>query len=59
MQKLEDKIEDNDNYERRDTMIFSGNLLPAHSNMANCTVIIFNLTKEHLFAIFCRREIKN
>ena len=40
LQRLEFKIEGNDNYERRDTLIFSGKLLPAHSNMVNCAIII-------------------
>ena len=43
LQRLEDLSEENDNNELRDTLIFSGKLLPAHSNMENCAVIISKL----------------
>ena len=52
MQKLEDKIEDNDNYERRDTLLFSGKLnndtcFSAQSNIDNFPATISNQANDH------------
>ena len=38
--KLEEKIEDNDSYERRDTLVLSGSAIPPASNMENCPDIV-------------------
>ena len=46
--KLEDKIDDSDAYERRDTVLFSGEGLPAGSPTENLPAIICGLVKEKL-----------
>ena len=57
LNKLDDKIQDQDSYERRDTVILSGKLIPAESNMENCAVIASNLAKEHLSVIFSPSDV--
>ena len=46
--KLEDQLDDNDAYERRDTLIFSGSSLPTANENENCAEIIRNLAQEKL-----------
>ena len=46
--KLEERIESNDSYERRDTLIFSGSTIPAPNNSENCTQLVTGLIREHL-----------
>ena len=38
--KLEQKIEDNDSYERRDIFVLSGTSLPHISNRENCPQLV-------------------
>ena len=46
--KLEDKLDDNDNYERRDTLVFSGNSLPQVHESEVCSELIPKLVKDTL-----------
>ena len=46
--KLEEKIEDNDSYERRDTLVLSGSAIPPVSNMESCPDIVCKLVKDSL-----------
>ena len=46
--KMEDKIQENDNYERRDTLVFSGSSVPPINNMEVCTELVSNLVKNTL-----------
>ena len=45
---LEEKIEDNEAYERRDSLILSGNALPDGSTNENCLEVVQKLLTEHL-----------
>ena len=46
--KLEERIEQNDSYERRDTLVFSGSKLPPPSNSENCVTVVNNLLRDSL-----------
>ena len=46
--KLEERIEYNEAYERRDALVFSGSELPAPSNSENCPQLVGDLLKKHL-----------
>ena len=46
--RLENKIDDNDSYERRDTLLFSGNDMPMYSNNEDTSQIISTLLKNKL-----------
>lgn len=46
--KLEDRIDDADAYERRDTLLFSGDDIPAVSEGENCGQIVCDVIKEKL-----------
>ena len=46
--KLEDRIEDNDAYERRDTIIVSGKSIPAHSDGENSSEVACRIFREKL-----------
>ena len=46
--KLEERIEENDQYERRDTLIFSGPSLPPSTTNENCEHVIRSAIKNNL-----------
>ena len=46
--KMEEKVEDNDNYERRDTLVLSGNSLPPIQNNEICSQIVISMVKDVL-----------
>ena len=46
--KLEDQLDDNDAYERRDTLIFSGSSLPNFQQNENCPDLLRNIIKDNL-----------
>ena len=46
--KLEGMVDDGDAYERRDTVIFSGSAIPAHTTGENCIQIVQTIAKNHL-----------
>lgn len=46
--KLEEKIDDGDAYERRDTIVFSGGAVPQVSDGENCSTTVKNIVKEQL-----------
>ena len=46
--KLQDKIEDNDAYERRDTIMVSGNALPNYSDGENAAEIVCRVVRSKL-----------
>jgi hypothetical protein len=46
--KLEERIDDADAYERRDTLLFSGDDIPTVSEGENCGQIVCNVVKEKL-----------
>ena len=48
IQKLEEKIDDQEAYERRDTLIFSGEKLPTSTPQENCATIVCKLLEENL-----------
>ena len=48
LRKLEDKIEDNDSYERRDTVILSGHKLPNQTPNENTQNLVCSLIKDNL-----------
>ena len=48
VQKLEDKIEDNDAYERRDTIMISGNAVPNFTDGENTTDIVCQVVRSKL-----------
>ena len=55
---LEERIKENDIYERRDTLVFSGSKLPVRNVSENTSDIITNLVKTHLnFHEFSPSEI--
>ena len=45
--KLEEKIEENEAYERRDTLIFSGKKLPVVQNGENCSQVVCKLLADN------------
>ena len=48
VEKLKSYIDDSDCYERRDTIIFSGNKIPASNVGENCTEIVRQIVKNEL-----------
>ena len=46
--KLEEKVDDAEAYERRDTLVFSGEAIPQASDDDNCTSIVCDLVKNKL-----------
>ena len=48
MDKLEIKIDDNDAYERRDTVIISGTAVPAVANNENPLELMLSLVRHKL-----------
>ena len=46
--KLEEKIDENDAYERRDTLVLSGSCIPPTNNMESCPQLVCDLAKNHL-----------
>ena len=46
--KLEEKVDDAEAYERRDTLVFSGEAIPQVSDDENCTLEVCNLVKDKL-----------
>ena len=46
--KLEENIDNQDAYERRDTLVFSGKCLPQPKNIENCSQIIIDTVREKL-----------
>ena len=55
--RLEERTEDNESYERRDSLIFSGPKLPPYSGNENCVQIVRNLAREHLKISIPENEI--
>ena len=43
--KLDDKLDDNDAYERRDTLVISGSSVPTSTKMENCAQVACDLAK--------------
>ena len=48
IEDLENTVDGVDQYERRDTIIFSGPLLPEESQQENATTLITGIVKDHL-----------
>ena len=48
LKKVQIDLDNNDQYERRDTLILSGPNLPSSAQGENCKVIVQNLFREHL-----------
>ena len=48
MAKLEERIEEGESYERRDTLVFSGKTVPACSTSENVSNLVCSLIKENL-----------
>ena len=48
LHRMEEKVEDADAYERRDTLIFSGEAIPVVTDGEVCSKIVCNLTKDKL-----------
>ena len=48
VQELETRIDNVDQYERRDTIILSGSVLPNETTSENTTSVVLNTFKEHL-----------
>ena len=46
--RLEERIETNDQYERRDTLVLTGQVLPPVSTNENCAEIVKNLASKNL-----------
>ena len=46
VQSLDDKLEDAETYERRDTVVFSGSELPSVTESEDCTKIVIDLLKD-------------
>ena len=55
--KLNDKIEESDNYERRDTLVLTGDTLPPEKNMECCADIVVKLIKDNLKVNISPNEI--
>ena len=55
--KMENSIDDADAYERRDTVVFSGDEIPAVTSGENCANIIVNLLKNKMHIELQPREI--
>ena len=55
--KLEEKVDDQDAYERRDTLIFSGSSLPAVNPGENCTEIVKNLVQNEFQLIIATTDV--
>ena len=55
--KLEERIEEGDSYERRDTLLFSGNKIPPSNSSENTTGIICDLIREKLKINLAPEEI--
>jgi hypothetical protein len=54
---LEDRIDDADAYERRDTIIFSGKSVPLVSDEENCAAIVGSIMKEKLKLVMAPSDI--
>ena len=48
VKKLEEKFDESEEYSRRDTIILSGNDLPAGSSTENCTQVVMDIVKSKL-----------
>ena len=48
MEKIEDKLDSEDAYERRDSLIISGKKIPAYKNDENCEDLLFKALKDNL-----------
>ena len=57
IEKLEDKIDCNDAYERRDTIIISGKSVPPVGRDENCALLTCNLIKEKLNYVISPNDI--
>ena len=55
--RLEERIEDNDSYERRDTLILSGNKVPPVTSDENPAMLVRDLLKTHANYILQPNEI--
>ena len=55
--KLEEKIDENDQYERRDTLIFTGQDLPPVSTDENCVEVVKKIAQEKLQYILAPTDI--
>ena len=44
--KLEEKIDENDSYERQDTFVLSGTIIPLESNVENFPAVVCKLVKD-------------
>ena len=56
-EKLSEKIEENEAYERRDTLIFSGKKLPVVQNDENCANLVCGLLSENLNLVLSASDI--
>ena len=54
---LERKIDDNSQYERRDTLVISGNSIPTAQPNENCNLIVRSLIKEQTRLIIKEEDI--
>ena len=54
---LENKIDDNSQYERRDTLVISGKSIPTAQPNENCNIIVRNLIKEQTRLILKEEDI--
>ena len=54
---MEERIEDNESYERRDCLVFSGAKIPPHANDENCISIIQELARNNLKISIPENEI--
>ena len=57
LEKVEERIEDNESYERRDCLVFSGAKIPPHANNENCVRIIQELARNNLKISIPENEI--
>ena len=55
--KLEERIQCNDSYERRDTLVFPDSTIPTPSNSENCTQLVTGLIQEHLQVLLQQTEV--
>ena len=46
--KLEEKIDENDSYEGRDTLVISSSCIPSTNNMESCPQLVCDVAKNHL-----------
>ena len=55
--KLEDQLDDNDAYERKDTLIFSGASVPIVKEDEDCGLVLRNTVKDKLKFVLCNDAI--